>query len=106
MQGRVAAADLAPLEGLRRLRSLTLNANLLAEEGGEACLAGFPEPLLKLRGLTSLAISSRGAHTGSVCVCRGCRRRRRQHWRAQFGELWRLPLGPQASPTFRRASLG
>lgn len=61
MSGRVSSADLAPLEGLRRLRALTLSASRDAEEGGEHCLAGFPESLLKLRGLTSLAVTSLGA---------------------------------------------
>lgn len=124
MAGRVNPADLAPLSGLRQLRSLTLSAsrcgpgaaggaakkvgscawhwevpsgaalscipgaresttNCLAnghcllrrthEEAGEQLLAGFPDSLLKLKGLTSLAISSlggraRGTRTvASIC---------------------------------------
>ncbi len=61
--GRITAADLAPLEQLRRLRTLTLAANRQAEEGpgGEICLASFPDTLLKLKSLRSLAVSSRGA---------------------------------------------
>lgn len=58
--GRVTPADLAPLEQLRRLRALTLAASRQAEEGGLHCLSGFPDSLLKLKGLTSLAISSLG----------------------------------------------
>ena len=61
MSGHVPAADLAPLEGLLRLRRLTLSALRHIEEDGTLCLQGFPEPLLKLRGLTSLALSSMGA---------------------------------------------
>lgn len=61
MTGRVAAADLAPLEGLRRLRALTLSASSAQEEAGEYCLQAFPDSLLRLRGLTSLGVSSMGA---------------------------------------------
>lgn len=61
MTGRLAPADLAPLEGLRRLRTLTLSASRDAEEAGEACLHAFPDSLLRLRGLTSLGLCSMGA---------------------------------------------
>jgi hypothetical protein len=61
MTGKVTAAELAPLERLSKLRSITLSASRQAEEGGEHCLAGFPEVLLKLKGVTSLAVSSMGA---------------------------------------------
>jgi hypothetical protein len=58
--GQVAAAQLAPLEGLPCLRSLTLSACPRAEEGGQRCLAAFPDTLLRLRGLTALSLSSKG----------------------------------------------
>ncbi|KAL4428433.1 hypothetical protein ABPG75_002522 [Micractinium tetrahymenae] len=58
--GRVTPADLAPLERLRKLKALTLAASRQAEEGGLHCLPGFPDTLLKLRGLTSLAVCSLG----------------------------------------------
>ena len=70
MTGRVSAADLAPLEQLRRLRALTLSASRQAEEGGEHCLAGFPDSLLKLKSLTSLAVCSQGAWLH--CFAAGC----------------------------------
>jgi len=62
--GRIQPADLAPLEQLKKLRALTLASSRQAEEGGQACLAGFPDTLLKLKGLTSLAISSQGKPHG------------------------------------------
>lgn len=67
--GRVQPADLAPLEQLRRLRALSLVGSRQAEEGGVHCLAGFPETLLKLKGLTSLAISSQGEVQSSAVSC-------------------------------------
>ena len=61
MTGPVLAAELAPLEQLPRLRSLTLSASRQSEEAGEHCLSGFPDSLLRLKGLRSLAVSSLGA---------------------------------------------
>ncbi|PRW44486.1 small GTP-binding isoform B [Chlorella sorokiniana] len=60
MAGKVTPADLAPLSGLRNLSSLTLSASRTHEEAGENVLGGFPDSLLKLKGLTSLAVSSLG----------------------------------------------
>ncbi len=70
--GRVQPADLAPLEQLRKLKALSLVGSRQAEEGGVHCLAGFPESLLKLKGLTSLAISSQGEGEAAPSVADVC----------------------------------
>eukprot|EP00887_Chlorella_sp_A99_P004948 scaffold4.g4948.t1 len=57
---QLTPADLLPLEQCRRLRSLTIACSAQREEAGQPCIAAFPESLVRLRGLTSLALASKG----------------------------------------------
>lgn len=56
----LSSADLAPLDLLKRLRKLRIACSAEHEEDEEVCIKPFPESLLKIRGLTSLALASRG----------------------------------------------
>ena len=79
--GRITTADLAPLEGMRRLRSVSLVASRQAEDtSGEYCFTAFPDSLLRLKGLTSLTVSSLGACGGGAAA-----QRLAPHWRFRAG---------------------
>lgn len=60
LTGRVEAGELAPLEQLRQLRSLTIHCSRTHEEAVAPVFAAFPDTLLKLKGLSELAFSSMG----------------------------------------------
>ena len=96
MTGKVPAADLAPLEQLPRLRSLTLSASRSAEEGGEHCLDAFPDMLTRLKGLTSLALCSQGERSHRVGAGGFLLRRQAPHGTVP------LPATLRATPQCRR----
>ncbi len=61
MKGAVPPANLEPLQRLPKLRSLTLSACAHEENTGDSIMfEQFPEALCKLKGLTSLALCTRG----------------------------------------------
>ena len=61
--------QLLPLTQLKRLSSLAIAAHISEDAPGEGegpCLEGLPEAVLRLRGLTSLRLSSKGGVGGWV----------------------------------------